>query len=92
MEEQKEPTLVDKAKSLGTAVVNFAVKDGFHKLSDEQFMDRKNICISCPNWDASAYNNMGKCKLCGCSVMKLYMPHAKCPDNPARWNPVNVSS
>lgn len=90
MEDNKEPNLVNKAKSLGTAAVNWATKDGFHKVSEQQYMERKNICLACPHWDSTAYNNSGKCKLCGCSVMKLYMPHSKCPDNPPRWNSISV--
>ena len=90
MDISKVPNLIDKAKSLGTAAVNWAAKDGFQKVSDEQFQERKNICLACPSWDQTAYNNMGKCKLCGCSSMKLYMPHSACPDNPPKWGPIKV--
>lgn len=92
MEENKEPSLVDKAKSLSSAAVNWATKDGFQRVSEEQFKERKKICDACPYWDSTAFNNMGKCKICGCTVMKLYMPHARCPDNPPKWNSVTVSS
>jgi hypothetical protein len=91
MELNKDPNLIDKAKSLGTAAVNFAVKDGLQKVSDEVFQYRKNICLACPHWDPNAYGKIGKCNLCGCSVMKLYMPHSKCPDNPPRWQNAPVS-
>lgn len=89
MEINKEPNLIDKAKSLGTAAVNFAIKDGMKTVSDEVFQTRKNICESCPNWDKNGYVAVGKCKLCGCSVGKLYMPHSRCPDNPPRWSEVS---
>lgn len=92
MEENKEPSLIDKAKSLGTAAVNWATKDGFQRVSEEQFQERKKICLACPHWDGAAYNNMGKCKLCGCTSMKLYIPHSKCPDNPPKWNSIPTSS
>lgn len=92
MEDQKEPSLIEKAKSLSNAVTDWATQDKFTKVTDEQFQARKNICLSCPNWDSTAYNNTGKCKLCGCSVMKLYIPSAKCPDNPPRWEHITVSS
>jgi hypothetical protein len=92
MENQKEPNLVDKARSLGTAVTDWVTQDKFSKVTDEQFQARKTICLSCPNWDNAGYNNTGKCKLCGCSVMKLYIPSAKCPDHPPRWQPISVSS
>ena len=90
MDISKEPTLIDKAKSFGTAAANWAAKDGFQKVSEEQFQERKKICLSCPNWDQAAYASMGKCKLCGCSAMKLYMPHSQCPDNPPRWGSIKV--
>lgn len=92
MENNKEPSLIDKAKSLGEAAVNWATQDGFSKVSDDQFQERKKICLACPNWDQDAFANAGKCKLCGCSVIKLYMPHSKCPDNPPRWNSITISS
>lgn len=90
MEENKEPSLVDKAKSLTAAAVNFAVKDGFSKVSDEQFQARKNICLACPNWDQSGFNNTGRCKVCGCGIMKLYIPSAFCPDKPPRWEAIKA--
>ena len=92
MENRKVPNLVDKARSLGTAVTDWVTQDKFSKVTDEQFQARKTICLSCPNWDNTGYNNTGKCKLCGCSVMKLYIPSAKCPDHPPRWQPISVSS
>ena len=88
MENQKEPNLVDKARSLGTAVYNWAAKDGFHKTPPEELEKRKAICLVCPQWDATAFNNVGKCKICGCSAGKWYIPSAKCPDNPPKWNSV----
>jgi hypothetical protein len=91
MEINKEPNLIDKAKSLSTAAVNWAAKDGFQRVSEEQFQARKNICLACPNWDSTAFNGMGKCRLCGCTGMKLYIPSARCPDNPPRWDIVKVS-
>jgi hypothetical protein len=90
MEENKEPNLIDKAKSLSKAAVNWAVNDKFQRVSDEVFQQRKAICIACPYWKPEAYNNFGACGKCGCSVGKLYMPHSKCPDNPPRWIAVSV--
>lgn len=88
MDISKEPTLIDKAKSLGTAAVNWATKDGFKRVTDEQFQERHKICLACEHWDSSAFNGMGKCKLCGCSSMKLYMPHSRCPHNPPKWSSI----
>ena len=91
MEEYKEPTLINKAKSLGNAAVNWATQDGFRKVPEEIFQSRKNTCLACPNWDAAAFGNTGRCKLCGCSVMKLYIPSAVCPDKPPRWESIQAS-
>ena len=91
MSEQKEPNLIDKAKSLTKAAYEWSVKDKFSKVPPEVFEQRKSICLSCPNWDTEAFNGLGKCKLCGCSVAKLYMPSSICPDKPPRWNPISIS-
>lgn len=88
MEDNKEPNLIDKAKNLGSAITDWATKDGFKKVTEEQFKIRKNICSNCPHWDNTAFSNVGRCKLCGCSVMKLYIPSSKCPDNPPRWDAI----
>ena len=77
MENRKEPNLVDKARSLGTAVYNWAAKDGFHKTPPEELEKRKSICLACPQWDATAFNNVGKCKICGCSAGKWYKEDGK---------------
>lgn len=92
MEPNKEPNLIDKAKSLTTAAYNWSVHDKMQRVSEEVFLHRKNICLACPNWDKDAYANQGKCKLCGCSIVKLYVPHAICPDNPPRWKNVPITS
>lgn len=86
----QEPNIVEKAKNLAGSVANWAVQDGFAKVSPEVFLERKNICQSCPDWDNEAYTGFGKCKLCGCSVAKLYIPSAMCPANPPKWNPTSV--
>ena len=91
MEDNKEPSLIDKAKSLGAAAVNWAVNDKFQKVTDEQFAYRKAICLACPYWRQEAFNGIGACGKCGCSVGKLYLPHSSCPDNPPRWNKIDIT-
>ncbi len=91
MNTEKEPNLLDKAKSLTKAAYDWTVKDKFNKVPPEVFEQRKSICLACPNWDQTAFNNLGKCKLCGCSVGKLYIPSSICPDKPPRWNPISIS-
>ena len=87
MEIDKEPTLTDKAKNLGTAMVNWA-HDGFSRVGPEVFEQRKSICILCPSWDKGGFGGLGKCNLCGCSVGKLYIPSSVCPHNPPKWTKV----
>jgi hypothetical protein len=84
MEINKTPDLIDKAKNLGTAMVNWA-GDGFTRVSPEIFNYRKSICIGCQHWDQSGFGGLGKCNLCGCSVGKLYIPSSTCPNNPPKW-------
>jgi hypothetical protein len=91
MQHQEEPNLIDKAKNLTTSVYNWATQDKFLKTPQEELEKRKSICLACPHWDAAAFNNLGKCKLCGCSAGKWYIPSAKCPDNPPKWNSVTVN-
>ena len=86
-----EPNIIEKAKNLTGAMANWASKDGFSGVSREQFSYRKNICSVCPNWDQSAYANIGKCRICGCSIAKLYIPSSICPDNPPRWFNISAS-
>lgn len=90
MEDNKEPNIIEKAKNLGNAVVDWATKDKFNKVSPEVFQQRKDICLACPHWVQDAYNGLGKCGICGCSVGKLYIPSSRCPHNPPKWNPVST--
>lgn len=86
----EEPNLIEKAKNLTTAMGNWAVNDGFKKVSENVYVERKSICEGCEHWDPTGYNNMGKCKICGCSVGKLYIPSSRCPLNPPKWSPISV--
>lgn len=86
----EEPNIVEKAKNLAGSVVDWAINDKFAKVEQNVFEVRKKICLECPNWDQEGYGGIGKCKLCGCSVAKLYIPGAICPDNPPKWNSISV--
>lgn len=90
MEDNKEPNIIEKAKSLGNAMIDWATQDNFSKVSPEVFQQRKDICLACPHWVQEAYGGMGKCGICGCSVTKLYLPSSKCPHNPPKWDSVSV--
>ena len=50
-----EPNLVDKAKNLTGAMVNWASQDGFSKVSPEVFHSRKQFCDNCPFWDPFSF-------------------------------------
>ena len=91
MELPQDLNIMDKTKNLGVSIVNWATTDRFARVSDEQFAERKAICTACPFWDGEGFNHLGKCKLCGCSGLKLYIPSAKCPAVPQRWAAVSVS-
>lgn len=85
-----EPNIVDKTKNFVGAMTNWVTRDGLSTLTPEQFFYRKQLCLSCPHWDNDGFGGIGKCKVCGCSVAKLYIPSSKCPDNPPRW--LNISA
>lgn len=85
MEEQiKPPSLIDKATSLGEAIIDWA-KDDFQKVPKDVFEKRLSICRGCPNWDQTGFCGVGKCLICGCSVAKLYLRTSKCPLPEPKW-------
>jgi hypothetical protein len=85
MELPQDPTIIDKARGFTTSMANWITKDNFGSVSDDILAQRKAICMECPLWDATGFGGMGKCKLCGCSALKLYIPSAYCPANPSKW-------
>ncbi len=78
-----------KVKNLKDAMIDWAATDSFKRVSNEQFLHRKQFCLNCPYWDKSSFGGLGECKICGCSVMKLYIPSSKCPHENPRW--LNIS-
>lgn len=74
------PTLLQKAKSLTTAIVKH-VAAGLPVISDEAKERRLSICGGC------VHNNNGTCRACGCLLSaKVALPHEQCPLNPPKWN------
>jgi len=67
------------------------VKAGLPIADKETLSKRKTICIGgpnnspCPNWQPKGLLGTGRCELCRCSKLKLYMATTQCPDNPPRW-------
>jgi hypothetical protein len=58
---------------------NFA-RSGFATTPPEALATREATCRACPEWDATALNNTGRCRKCGCSTWaKLRMATEACP-------------
>lgn len=88
MDQIKPPSLIDQMKSLGEAVKNWTVKDSFRVVPPDVLEFRKNACNSCEHWDQEAFAGIGRCKVCGCSATKLYIPSASCPLPEKKWKAV----
>lgn len=78
------PSIVEQAKNLGHAVVDWA-KGGFHMVPDDVFWKRIAICRACPWWQEIAGPMIGRCKKCGCSSAKHRLATSRCPLNPPKW-------
>ena len=50
METPQDLNIIGKAKNFGTAMANWAVQDGFNRVTDTQFSFRKQLCEQCPHW------------------------------------------
>jgi hypothetical protein len=72
----------------GHAAHRFA-RAGFATTPPEALAARQDICKACPEWDATALNNTGRCRKCGCSTWaKLRMATERCPLG--KWETVSV--
>jgi hypothetical protein len=73
----------------GHAANRFA-RSGFATTPPEILADREATCRACPEWDASALNNTGRCRKCGCSTWaKLRMATEACPIG--KWKAVSAA-
>jgi hypothetical protein len=90
MEQNKEPHIIEQVKNLGGAIFDWATQDGFSLVQQDLFNKRKTICQMCEHWDQGSFGGKGKCKLCGCSVAKLYIPSSNCPAHPPKWGPTSI--
>ena len=80
------PSLPQQAANLGKALVNWTAS-GFSTTPPEILATREATCRACPEWDAAALNNTGRCNKCGCSTWaKLRMATERCPLG--KWEPV----
>jgi hypothetical protein len=73
------PSLPQQAASLGKSLVNWTAS-GFKTTPPEALAAREATCRACPEWDAAALNNTGRCQICKCSTWaKLRMASERCP-------------
>jgi predicted Zn-ribbon and HTH transcriptional regulator len=71
----------------GNAAHRFA-RAGFATTPPEALAIREATCRACPEWDAQALNNTGRCRKCGCSTWaKLRMTTERCPLG--KWDAVD---
>ena len=71
----------------GSSAFNFA-RSGFATTPPEALATREATCKACPEWDAAALNNTGRCRKCGCSTWaKLRMATERCPIG--KWEAVD---
>lgn len=76
---RQPPRLIDQAASLVGAVSRFA-RSGFTATPPEILAAREATCRACPEWEAKALKNTGRCRKCGCSTWaKLRMASESCP-------------
>jgi len=90
--ENEKTQITDQAKNFISSMAKWATDDKFSKVSSEIFNMRKSICETCEHWNKDGFAGMGQCKKCGCSVGKLYIPGARCPDNPPRWDKLDIAT
>lgn len=78
------PPMIERVKSVTKAVVSWG-RSGFKMSGDELINFRLGICQACPYWQGEAGGSYrtGLCKRCGCSGVKLALPHSTCPDG--KW-------
>lgn len=64
---------------------------GFAVTPPEALATREATCRACPEWDATALNNTGRCRKCGCSTWaKLRMATERCPLG--KWEAISSPS
>jgi hypothetical protein len=75
----KTPMLAKRAASLGKSLASWTAS-GFAATPPDILAEREAACRACPEWDAKALNNTGRCRICKCSTWaKLRMATERCP-------------
>jgi len=79
--------LHNKTRSAFLSGTKFAYS-GFATTPPDILSTREATCRACPEWDAAALNNTGRCRKCGCSTWaKLRMATERCPIG--KWEAVD---
>jgi hypothetical protein len=81
------PTLPQQAAMLGKSLFNWTAS-GFNATPPDILATREATCRACPEWDDTAINSTGRCKICKCSTWaKLRMATEQCPIG--KWEAVD---
>lgn len=53
--------------------------EGFPTADKKLLEHRQRICEKCEHWNPIAFAGLGKCRMCGCTSLKLKLSTEKCP-------------
>lgn len=80
------PTVTSMTVSVLSSLARWLAA-GRPKTSPAGLAGRRAGCQACPHWDPKGWRGRGRCRLCGCSGVKLEWATETCPDKPPRWGP-----
>jgi len=71
-------TVQQKAQRLAGAVRHW-IKQGL-PIADQETRDRRmEVCSACEHWDPDGNLQLGECRECGCTALKVCLGTSKCP-------------
>lgn len=79
-----DPTFLDLTNNFADAIKEW-VNSGAKVVNRDVYEYRHAICEGCEHWQSNARLGTGKCKICGCSGIKLWLASSKCPHKPPKW-------
>lgn len=77
------PSFKTRLKTFIGALIRW-IKSGF-RISPLLYLKRRPICQSCEFWRQKDVYGLGRCGMCGCTKLKLFLPKERCPKHPPRW-------
>ena len=80
-------TIAQAAAGLVHTAVDWALA-GFPRVGEAEYARRLAICEACVFWDSAAYAGAGRCNLCKCSRLKLWVATARC--KAGRWGDLKM--